>query len=133
MFINAQIDLLFSHEGLDIRIFDDDANITLVTLHLNQEQTCQAMSRLSRTHAEKCEIRGIDKIGKTMEMDHITFPMPKGVEYKKRAQVAYEIAKDKCPEGWVPDNYFGSQNSFRNAKNGQLIARATIRRWVEKE
>ena len=133
MLINAKIDLSFSDNGLDIRIKDGDASITFVELHLNQEQACQAMSRLSSTTVEKCELRGIDKVGKKMEIDYLEFNMDNNVKYADRRKEAFAIAKDKCPEGWVPDNYFGSQDSFKNAKNGQLIARATIRRWVDKE
>ena len=133
MFINAQIDLLFSEKGLDIRLRDQEAGVLFAELHLNQEQTCQAMSRLSGTHVEKCEIRGLNRVGKKIEIDSLEFPMPKNVEFKNRAKVAYEIAKEKCDEGWVPDAYFGSQDSFSTDKNNTLIAKATIRRWVEKE
>ena len=133
MFINAKVDLSFSDEGLDIRIRDDDSGLTFVELHMGQKEACQVMSRLSSVPAEKCELRGLDKVGKKMEVDYFEFGMDENIKYADRREEAFAIARDTCPEGWVPDNYFGSQNSFRNAKNGQLIARATIRRWVEKE
>ena len=71
MFINAQIDIMFSENGLDIRLRDHDGGFTFVELHLNPEQTCQAMSRLAHTHVEKCEVKALDQVGKNKGVNHV--------------------------------------------------------------
>lgn len=128
MKINAKIDILFSETGLDIRIHDTGAAITFVDLHLNKKQTCSALSRLCRCEVEKCEVFHLDSIGKILETSLLTFVMPT-CEFKDRHAVAYETAKNLCKNGWVPDNYFGSKDSFHTDENGVTTAIVTVRRW----
>lgn len=52
--------------------------------------------------------------------------------WKTRKKAAADIADRVCPDGWIADHYFNSQNSFYY-KDGQTWARTTIRRWVDKE
>jgi len=42
--------------------------------------------------------------------------------------------RNECPDGWEPDNYYNSRDSFTYAAvNGiqEVTAHTTIRRWVD--
>ena len=126
---DGRITILVDENGCKIEIKDNDANVTMVRVNLTVEQFCQAMGRLGNTKCEKLEVFGLDKIGKKMENKHFEFPFDRKCEWSERGEVAYEEALKVCPEGWYPDKYFGSQNSFF-IKDGQEYARVIIRRWV---
>jgi len=131
MKIQAQISIMFSDNGLDIQIRDNDSFIEFIDLHLNPKQTCQALSRLGNTPVETCDVIGLEHVGKYLETQKLTFGMPENFPYDK--ELAYNQARMNCPEGWEVDNYFGSQDSFFTDKHGLHFARATIRRWVDKK
>jgi hypothetical protein len=132
MKINAKITMLFDDGGLNLRLEDDDANVTFVELRLNPQQVCQVFSRLCYTSVESCEVFGLDKVGKKMENKKFEFVLPDDtVSYRDR-EIVKKIAEKICPEGWELDLYFDSQGSFFK-RDGKQYARCTIRRWVEKE
>ena len=126
---NGKITIMTNKDGCDIHIDDGDASITMVKIHLTTEQFCQAIGRLAYTTCEKLEVFGLDKIGKKMDNKFLEFPFDKKCKWSERDELAYEEALRFCPEGWYPDKYFGSQNSFF-IKDGQEYARVVIRRWV---
>jgi len=123
---NAKITMLFSEDGLRIELRDGDANITFARVTLNPAKACHAMSRLCNVECE-CEVVGLDLVGKHMVHKPLEFEIG-NVEYKNRKDTAILLASEKCPDGWVPDLYFGSQDSFF-VKDGVNMARCTIRRW----
>lgn len=132
MEINAKLTLLFSDEGLRIEIRDDDACVTFFRGKLSTEQACQAMGRLSNTPMEGAEVFGLELVGRKHESETFSFSLPEGTSYDDEKRVAIEVVKELCPNGWKPDLYFNSQNSFtRSGKS--VTARTIIRRWVEKE
>ena len=73
------------------------------------------------------EFRDLDVIGKRRESRRFTFPFnSKDIAHKEYATKAYEAALEYCPEGWQPQNYFGSKDSF-----GDGWAACTIFRYIE--
>jgi len=128
MKINATITLLFNSEGLHIELHDEASCITFLDVRMSQEQTLQAMSRLSHTHCD-CEVFQLDLVGKQRYDNILEFPMPKH-DYKNRDKIATEAAHKACPQGWVSSDYFGSQNSFFY-KDNQEYARCSIHQWKE--
>lgn len=75
MNINGKITLLASEQGLDIEVHDSDSGTTFVRGHLSIEQLGQALGRLAHTPMESCEVYGLDRVGKVLEMDSIEFPL----------------------------------------------------------
>ena len=135
MDIKASITILFDEDGAKIEIRDDASSITFVSVRLSPEQTCQALSRLSHTECQKCEVCGLDLVGKKMEVSSYVFEVPDqewigGVSI--RDKWVLERAAKVCPAGWTPDLYFKSQNSFFR-KDGKIWAKDTMRRWVDVE
>lgn len=122
--MKASISMLFGEDGLRIEVRDALSRAGFVDIFLTPEQVCMAFSRLSNTPC-KMEIRDLDKIGKKME--HKSFEFEILGEGKESA--AIQAAK-VCPEGWTPELYFGSQNSFFE-RDDKRFARCTIRRWVD--
>lgn len=131
MKINAEITILFSDDGLSIEITDSDAFVSFCELNLNQEQTCKALSRLGNCSVVKCDVRGLDRIGKILETDKLDFSLG-DCSCTKLRETAIRLVHENCPEGWTPDCWFDSQDSIY-IENGMYRARTTIRRWVEKE
>lgn len=128
MEIQGAITILFSADGLKISVKDRDSSITFAEIKLNQEQTCQAMSRLAQTDC-RITVREIEKVGKKMEHQEFVFEIPKGNGQKNRKKEIEEKCLQDCPDGWKPDLYFNSHNSFFT-KDGKKYARTTMRRWV---
>ena len=125
MKIEGQISILISRDNrTTIEVRDKNSTITFVEITLTNDQLASALSRLAHTPCE-IEVRGLDKVGKKMEMDTLTFEVD-AADKETAAKLAIESCKDS---EWVPDTYFGSQNSF-TYKEGKITARTTIRRWV---
>lgn len=131
MKINAKIDLFIGRDHTAIRIHDDDAGICFVEVRLSPEQTVEALSRLSHTNCLSCDVRGVERLGKRMEHKTIEAVIPDRLFRRTEREEFARLAIDKvCPEGWEPDHYYGSQDSFYS-KDGKQYARCIIRRWVE--
>jgi hypothetical protein len=142
MEINAKIDILFCKNnesphgiGLQIRIYDDAANIEFVNLFLKPENLIDAFGRLSRTPIDFCEVKNLDKVGKTHIIKTITCLMPKA-DFSKKKEIAQQTAKEYCKEfygeEWTVRDSFGSQNSFFT-KDEKEYCRANIEKWVDPE
>ncbi len=76
----------------------------------------------------------LDKVGLVQENKTFEFYMGTLVETNTPVNMnseAIRIAKRECPEGWVPDENYSSQESFF-FRDGEQWARTVIRRWVKK-
>lgn len=131
MKINAKISILFSREGLRIEVYDEKARIQFLEVSLNEQQTCEALSRLANTECT-AEVYDLDKVGKIRESLPFEFEMPEGVLHQQKKDIACAVADRLCPEDWTPSNYYGSQNSFFK-RDGKEYARTTIYRWVSED
>ena len=119
-----------SNDEIKITLYDDDAVIEFAKATLSLESFALAITGLSHV---KCgiDIHGLDKVGTIMESKHHVFELPCECYDENRVWHAIEEAKKTCPEGWVPDTYFGSQNSFFMSGD-KSMARCVIRRYVER-
>jgi len=124
MKINGTISILINSDYTTIEIEDKDANTTFVKVRLTPEQLSMALSRLSYTPCEM-EVHKLERVGKRHEHKSHEFEIPNDVKNNE----LHNLALLSCENGWTPDNYFGSQNSFFT-KDGKKYARCTIRRWV---
>lgn len=123
------ITILVNREFTTIELIDKKSNITFAKVTLTPEQFSSALSRTAYTDCA-IEVAGLDKLNKLMEVQKIEFPLPKTFDkYSQDRKSTFEIGKTYCPEGWVMDDYFSSQDSFFE-KDGKRFARTCIRRWV---
>ena len=132
---NGRISILIGQESTTIELRDNDSATTIVMATLNPEQLSSALSRLSNTECE-IEVTGVwERIGKKMENDHFVFEIEKGDKGndKKLVDLCLCALKEVGKGDWIPDNYFGSKNSFwsEDGEGGtKYFARAIIRRWI---
>jgi hypothetical protein len=129
--LRAGITMLFDHNGLTIEVEDNLSHCQFVTIRLDAEQTCKALSRLGLTPCI-IEVGGLTKVGKKMEWETFEFEIPSDLEIysDEGRKILNDLADKACPEGWEISNYFGSRDSFF-IKDDKSFARTTIRRWVE--
>lgn len=133
MKINGQISICGGRASprdgkVRIEIFDEESRTMFCEIVMTDSQFIEAaMGGLVRQECE-CEVFNLERVGKKMEMDMIEFEVPK-VEHAERASAAKKAAIAACPAGWIPDTYYGSQNSFFRDGEKQM-ARTRIRRWV---
>lgn len=125
---NAAITVLLNYDGMKIELHDKNSMIMFARVELNQEQTCQALGRLSYVPC-KAEVFGLDVINKRMEHTYLEFAMPDGAGFHDKGAAEAECMQ-RCPAGWTPDAYFDSQGSFFD-RDGKPWARCIIRRWVD--
>jgi hypothetical protein len=130
----GSVTLLFNDDGLDIEIRDEGSSVIIVKATLNVKQACQALSRLGNTPA-KVEVGELSRVGLYMIHDILKFEVDRSVYYSHHDDnnKGLNLLADKaCPEGWRPDYYFNSQNSFFT-EGQKSFARCIIRKWVTKE
>ena len=127
MDIEAQITVTATYDdAINITVQDKTSTVRFLEMTMTREQFINAtMNRLACTGVLKASVNGFDRVGKTMEMDDFVVEIPKWHD----SEGAVRIVRKECPDGWVPDLYFGSQGSFFD-KDGRHYARTTIRRWV---
>lgn len=129
---NGAIDILIGTESTTIKLYDRDAGLAFAHVTLTPEQLSAALSRQSRTDCE-IEVHGLNNVGKKMENKTHEFELP--VDFTSNRidsrGALYEQAVKTCPDGWIPENYFGSKDSFFT-RDGKNYARVTIRRWILK-
>lgn len=125
---NAQIAILVGRESTTIELKDDKSNTTFAKVTLTPEQLSSALSRIAYTPCE-IEVYRLESVGKKMEMKEFTFEIHQDLGRRESAAIN-QIALRVAPEGWTPDNYYGSQTSFFHNAEGVKFARTTIRRWV---
>ena len=124
---DGRITMLAGEDGMKIELHDNEASITFVCIKLTPKQLSRALGRLGYTEC-KIEVHGLDKVGKKMEHKSIEFELPETHTFMDK-KIAEKVGIAVCPEGWVPDLYFGSQTSFFT-KDKIQYARMTIRRWA---
>ena len=129
--IDGLISVFVNSEFTDIELIDATSSITFARIRLTPEQLSQALSRLSHT---KCaiEVHNTDKLNKKLQVSEVIFEVPdNSYNYvRDNADEIYRLACEACKDGFIPDNYFGSQRSFFT-KDGKPHARATTRRWID--
>lgn len=130
--LDASITILVNVEYTEIRITNNQSNTDFVRAKLTPEQLSMCLSRMGNTKCE-VDVYGLDKIGKTHENTKFEFEIldsmhKKGNEVSLHATCIESLQKQGM-EGWIPDAYYGSQDSFFS-RNGKHFARVTIRRWV---
>src|SRR6056297_3134882 len=108
---NAKISILVSDDRTTIEVKDGDAAITFLKVELTPDQLSQCLSRLVNVKCENAIVCDLDKIGKKHTNKKLEFKMPSESMYKD-VDTATKLAKKNCPDGWEPDLYFGSQESF---------------------
>lgn len=118
---------------VEIEIVDKESGGRLAVVHVGHTQFVAALGRMGSC-ACTIEHGNLSKVGKIHESKRFEFPLTanKPITYKNREAVAKACVMDHCPEGWEPDNYYGSQDSFFE-KDGEQWARTTIRRWVDRK
>ena len=128
----GRITILLNRDGMEINLIDNDSGTQFAVIKLNQEQTCQALSRLSNTHCT-IEVLGLEYVGKKQEHKEFVFEILPDEDYKlgngALNQMCLRELKKNGMGDWIPDNYYNSQNSLFN-KDGKKYARAIIRRWI---
>lgn len=131
--LKGHITLLVERARTSIAIYDDLSGQLICEVELTPEQLSSALSRLSHTPCDVTIYEGaFERLGKTMEVTKLEFEIPEGLSRRENVKELTDLATLAAPEGWQPDAYFGSQDSFFN-KDGKKFARCHIRRWVEVE
>lgn len=114
---------------LEIELAEGITTNYIAKIRFSPQQWFNAISGLGCSQCDATiSYDAVSHIGKRMEMLPLVFEMPKDA-WPKQKEIARKLAKEKCPEGWSPDLYFGSQGSFFN-KEGKSWAKTAIRRWV---
>lgn len=123
-----QISIFVNADETTIEITDAEANVRFITVTLTARQFSQCLSRLSNVECNVL-VQGLDKLNKKMLNKKHEFEIPDDVSRHENEDKLSEIIKKTLPEGWIPDNYYRSQDSFFS-KDGKKYARTIIRTWV---
>lgn len=128
MKIEGRVSILCDKNGAIIEIEDHNANVGFLKIQLTAEQFTSCLGRLAMVPCE-IDVKGIDKVGKKHENKSFEFAISDAEYSNRNTSVLQTAAQNQLTDGWVADNYFGSQNSFFK-KGDQWFARVTIRRWI---
>jgi len=100
----------------------------ILDLDFTNEQLIQLMSRLACVEVDGEVSEHLERVGMKREHKDFTFPLLQKDAYN--TDKAREIIKDACPDGWLAQTSFSSQNSFFTTTDGVAMARTTLYRWV---
>lgn len=125
---NPQITMLINSEYTKIEIRDSDSVTILCEVKLTPEQLSTMLSRQVRVDCE-CETGDLSRIGKKHENRNFEFEFNHSHSKEELSATCDEAMKKAGLDEWVPDNYYGSRDSFFK-KDDKFYARVTIRRWV---
>ena len=114
---------------IHISIKDKDARVQFLELKISYSDFTEALTGMAFVECDM-EFRSLDCVGKMIEKDTLTFPMPL-TTYSNRVEVAIRESSLATPDGWTTSSYFGSKESFFT-EDGKDYARTTISRWVDK-
>lgn len=128
MKIQGKITILVNQDRVDITVKDDKANTAFLEIELTPDQFVACLSRLAYVECE-LEVNGMDRVGKTHENKSFEFEIPESLKSRSKTDELRSFAQSQLSDGWIADNYFGSQNSFFE-KDGKRYARCIIRRYV---
>lgn len=139
MKINADITIYVRSDDNTVRFEfrDRDAAVRFMEVKISSNEFMQGLRGLACIPVD-VNVCDLDKITKKLQLDTIEFRMPENVGYQDEKETARNLAIKYCPEGWVPDLHFSSQDSFfyRRAsledETRVKWARTTIRSWVDK-
>lgn len=121
-----------SKGNVHIILHDREAGINFAEVEMSAAQFSNAVVFNLGYCSCEIEVRGLDVIGKKMEVDKLVFEISNCGTYSERVDAARQIASHHCPDDWIPDECYGSQDSFFY-KDDKLYAKTTIRRWVDIE
>lgn len=127
---NGRVQINYDRDNGNIilRITNRDATlIPFVEVTLSSEQFCLALSGMALVETVKMEVKGLELVGKKQITKPFVFEMDKKDWYNKERAKLKAFAL--CPDGWVPDVHFSSQDSFVE-KDGKHFGRTIIRKWV---
>lgn len=132
--ITVQITISATYDDLiRIDVHDKASSSAFLHLEMTREQFINAtMNRLGNTDVKYASIRNLEILGKKLEMGSFEFELPDTISTYKdgHKKLIIELAKEKCPDGWLPDLSFSSQGSFFYNDAGKQCARTLMRRWV---
>lgn len=130
--IKLSVDLLVDKRGARIEVTDDDARVTIVSFTMPPDMFCSALGRLVGNKVTG-QVGDLSRVGLVHESKQLSFEIPDyGYKRKDRIDEIHDLALEACEDGWVPDKYYNSRDSFYT-KDGKDYARVTIRRWVPRD
>lgn len=124
MEISGKLSISVGYEKTTLSIKDDNSKIQFLQCIIDNNEFLNAIGSKGLVECY-CKLINTDVVGKKLVIDSMIFVVP-----KQDRELAIEIAKERCPQGWIPDEYFSSQDSFMY-KDGKIFAKTTIRKWVE--
>lgn len=126
---NPKISMLVNFDGTTIELFDSKSSKTFARVKLTNDQLASMLSRLHKTECQ-IEVDNLDLINKQMEHQKFEFEIDKQMRTSKSAlnQHCLKALISQNMSDWLPENTYGSQDSFFS-KDGKYFARTTIRRW----
>lgn len=118
-----------NYNHVRIMIKDENSRAQFIEVEIKLDDFTRALTGQGAIPMEFTP-RGLHVVGKIKEVQKLDFPLPPDTDYTKYKEVAKESAYRQCYEGFTPDLYFGSQNSFERTEHG-VIAHTTQYRYVE--
>lgn len=126
--VKGRFTFLISDDKTRAMLEDDTSGNVIASFEITGKNTINLLSRVSHVECDVNLYDTYEDAGKKLETDRFEFEMPDN-DYSTRTDTAKKLVVKKCPTGWVPDLYFGSQNSFFQ-RGGKYYAGCVIRRWV---
>ena len=94
-----------------LEVIDEASMIKVATIRLTNDQVCSILSN-TMTTGIKAAINNDSRLGKTMVNENMKLELPFDSIYPKDLKKVHEFVVQNTPEGWIPDEYYGSKNSF---------------------
>lgn len=109
-----------------IEIKDDSSRNRFIDVKMSLADFAAAISGCSEMPIQ-FEVRCLDSIGKTKETEAASINIPKNMKFSSREDIRKYLQAYHQRDGWVLDDYLGSQTSIKHIESDEFFAVANIK------
>lgn len=126
--VNVRLSRVSGHSDyFELRVEDENTHLLILEAKLDDEAFANLLSNRSAALCD-AEVDVSGDIGKVKESRELVFEVP---SYMRGKEYAEENCHKFALKGWTADNYFRSQNSIQEHKDGKYYAHGYQYRYVE--
>jgi hypothetical protein len=131
---DVRITILIQDKDIEFKFYDYLSCKTFFIFSLNFSNFIKALGRLAYVKCKSASVLNLAYLNKKMIHKPFSLRISKSLysnSYSKRKEIE-DLIKKKCPEGWIPDLYLNSQDSFKiDHTNNQYFVNTIIRKYIK--
>lgn len=121
-----------SKDIVGIEVVCKESRTRFLKLELTLEEYAQVITGLSHLEVEG-EVKGLDTVGKTRVREQRSVVVAKDIGSKPKEYLEDWLIRNCSEEGWILNNYLGSQNSVVSNGVDKYTINYSVYKYVDQE